>query len=422
MPKVKKFVKSNRNINIVLDHLPTAIDDLIDATEEISKTNDCATNVEGIGETIILIKEIIEIYENAQFNNKICNSLLDRAKSAEAAMSTLLRKKQENEEKFRSQAYYNNFMKFKTVLEKIKNFAGEVPQIRGISYINAYSIRDIELTRDYDQCMEDLRFTFVIAQDVQRRYDQESLVSNLEEMSEPNNRIEKNNKRCYTIVTKVMEYLDFIHNSSKLVTYEIASSASVVEEALVNAFPTFLFFKGGVEIERLVGADRTKMIKLLLKHIKIPRENEENDSNSLVCSLSAHKFNQNLNQQEEHIQSIFKNDDTCLESNDGAELIILIPFNQAIDLHSIKIVPIDIGQAPKEVKIFINRPNILSFDDAEAIRETQKLEFNPTDYKNNAIIRLRSVGFKKVTNIVLYIKNNIGDMDTTIIKELIFYG
>ncbi|CAG8569905.1 20448_t:CDS:2, partial [Gigaspora rosea] len=346
-------------------------------------------------------------------------------------------------------------MKFKTVLEKIKNFAEEVTQIRGISYINANSIRDIELTRDYDQCMEDLRFTFVIAQDEQRRYDQKSLESDLEEVSDvfimllyitPNNRIEKNNKRCYTIVTKVMDYLDFINNSSKLsviffhttyciysqivvsvfaelssryeehakfalVTYESASSASDVEEALVNAFPTFLFFKGGVEIERLVGADRTKMIKLLLKHIKIPRENEENDPNSLVSGRTYPKH--------------FKNDDTYLDSNDGAKLIILIPFNpviKEIDLHSIKIVPIDIGQAPKEVKIFINRPNILSFDDAEAIRETQKLEFNPTDYKNNAIIRLRSVGFKKVTNIVLYIKNNIGDMDTTIIKELIFYG
>ncbi|CAG8569920.1 20449_t:CDS:2 [Gigaspora rosea] len=218
------------------------------------------------------------------------------------------------------------------------------------------------------------------------------------------------------------------HAKFALVVHESASSASVTEEALVNAFPTFLFFKGGVEIERLFGADRTKMIKLLLKQIKIPRENEDNDSNSLINVNSFIKctqvecLNQNLNQHEEHIQSIFKNDDTYLESNDGAKLIILIPFNQVIDLHSIKIVPIDIDQAPKEVKIFINRPIILSFDDAEAIREAQKLEFNPTDYKNNAIIRLRSVGFKKVTNIVLYIKNNIGDMDTTVIKELIFYG
>ncbi|KAF0428412.1 DUF1000-domain-containing protein [Gigaspora margarita] len=270
-------------------------------------------------------------------------------------------------------------------------------------------------------------------------------------------------RRSYTTITKVKEYQDFINNSSKLsviffhstyciysqivvsvfaelssryeehakfalVVHESASSASVVEEALVNAFPTFLFFKNGVEIERLVGADRTKMIRLLLKHIKMPRENDENDSNSLI---KVNKFikrtqveclNQHLDQQEEHIQSIFKNDDTCLESNDGAELIISIPFNQTIDLHSIKIIHNNVDQAPKEVKIFINRPIILSFDDAEAIKETQKLEFIKADYENSTIIPLKSVKFQKVTNIVLYIKNNIGDMDTTVIKELIFYG
>ncbi|CAG8495097.1 23566_t:CDS:2 [Gigaspora margarita] len=139
----------------------------------------------GIGETIkpfipmivtisILIKDITEIYEKAQFNKKICNSLLDRAKSAEAAINTLQRRKQENEEKFRSQLYYNSFMKFKNILEKIKNFAGEVTQIREINkYINASYVKDkfLELTSEYDKCMEDLHFKFVIAQDEQRRYD-----------------------------------------------------------------------------------------------------------------------------------------------------------------------------------------------------------------------------------------------------------
>ncbi|CAG8780184.1 27913_t:CDS:2, partial [Gigaspora margarita] len=79
--------------------------------------------------------------------------------------------------------------------------------------------------------------------------------------------------------------------------------------------------------------------------------------NKFIKRTQVECLNQNLNQQEEHIQSIFKNDVTCLESNDGAELIISIPFKQAIDPHSKKL------------------PIILSFDDAEAIRETQKLEF-----------------------------------------------
>ncbi|CAG8703353.1 2641_t:CDS:1, partial [Racocetra fulgida] len=68
--------------------LTDGIDTMIDATEEFSKLGGCATKVMGIGETIKpfipiiatisgLIKEIIDIYEKAQFNKKICNSLLD---------------------------------------------------------------------------------------------------------------------------------------------------------------------------------------------------------------------------------------------------------------------------------------------------------------------------------------------------------
>ncbi|RIB05818.1 kinase-like domain-containing protein [Gigaspora rosea] len=142
------------------DRLFTVIDDLttaIDATEAIKSFLPMIATISD------LVKEIMEIYEKAQFNKKICNSLLDRAKSAEVAMNTLQRRTQDNEEKFRSQLYYNNFIKFKNGLEKIKNFAGEVTQIRRISkYLNANSIKNkiffkiLELTRDYDQSMEDL--------------------------------------------------------------------------------------------------------------------------------------------------------------------------------------------------------------------------------------------------------------------------
>ncbi|CAG8821047.1 4084_t:CDS:2, partial [Gigaspora margarita] len=86
-------------------------------------------------------------------------------------------------------------------------------------------------------------------------------------------------------------------------------------------------------------------------------------------------------------------------SKDDAKLIISITFNQAIELHSIKIIPNNIVQpSSQRSKNFINRPIIISFDDAEAIRETQKLEFIQAD---NKIIPLRSVRFQKVNNIVV---------------------
>ncbi|CAG8720644.1 17571_t:CDS:2, partial [Cetraspora pellucida] len=42
----------------------------------------------------------------------------------------------------------------------------------------------LELTSDYDKFMEDLQFTFVIAQDIQKRYDRVSLESDLAEINE----------------------------------------------------------------------------------------------------------------------------------------------------------------------------------------------------------------------------------------------
>ncbi|CAG8516650.1 10802_t:CDS:2 [Gigaspora margarita] len=259
----------------------------------------------------------------------------------------------------------------------------------------------------------------------------------------------------YINITKIPEYERFIFNSSKLAliffhsTYciysqivlsafaelssrydEHAKFALVYENAFdvsdhaqVHAFPTFVFSKNGVEIKRLIGADRNLLIRLLLKHIKLPNENEENYSNSFMKVNKFIKTTQVecLNQQG-HIQNIFRNDESYLESNDGAELMISIPFNQAIDLHSIKIVPSDIDHVPKEIKFYVNRPFILSFDDTETTKETHLLEFTKADYDINTIIPLKSVKFQKITNVVLFIKNNISDKETTAFKELLFFG
>ncbi|CAG8570884.1 411_t:CDS:2 [Cetraspora pellucida] len=137
----------------------TALENIIavaDVTEEITK-DVYAYNVIDVYTSNVIksryyIATIIEIYEKAQFNKNICKSLLHRAQSAEVAIYTLQRRKQENKEKLLSRS----------------------DTITGISkYINASSIEDkfLELMSDYDKCMEDLQFTFIISQDIQKRYD-----------------------------------------------------------------------------------------------------------------------------------------------------------------------------------------------------------------------------------------------------------
>ncbi|KAG0354538.1 Thioredoxin-like protein 1 [Gamsiella multidivaricata] len=129
-----------------------------------------------------------------------------------------------------------------------------------------------------------------------------------------------------------------------------------------------------------------------------------------------------LNQQAaNHIRNALKTDDTFLESDVDEQLIISVPFNQAIKLHSLKIVPKDIAHAPKTIKLYVNKLT-LGFDEAESVQETQTIVLTEKDYEGNGLIPLRFVKFQNVTSVILFIEDNLGDEETTQIKQLVFIG
>lgn len=130
-----------------------------------------------------------------------------------------------------------------------------------------------------------------------------------------------------------------------------------------------------------------------------------------------------LNQKSSNpVSNVWAKDDTTLESDTDEQLIIIVPFNQTVKLHSIRLVAgPDMATAPKEIKTFVNRLT-LGFDEADSIPETETLTLTEKDYLPNTVVPLRFVRYQNVNSVVLFISSNQGDEESTVLKQLVFYG
>jgi hypothetical protein len=180
----------------------------------------------------------------------------------------------------------------------------------------------------------------------------------------------------------------------------------------------------------MAGANPTNLETLIKQH-QGPVEEAGAGSGSAAPLVAGHSdvseqitLNQVdcLNQQTaNHVRNALKSDDTYLESDVDEQLIISVPFNQAIKLHSLRIIPKDITHAPKTVKLYVNKLH-LGFDEADSVQETQTITLTEKDYEGNGLISLRFVKFQNVTSVILFVEDNLGDEETTQIKQLVFIG
>nr|CAG8610364.1 745_t:CDS:1 [Entrophospora candida] len=137
-----------------------------------------------------IIQQIENIYENAQYNKRICNVFLDRVDAAPAYIKKLERKKEENEHLFRDGNYQNHFLRFTTVLFEIRTFLKDITHLYGCSkYSSAKNFKEMfeKLTRDIDNVMRNLEFKTTVAPEEQKRIDQRSLEEDYEEMEKVKN-------------------------------------------------------------------------------------------------------------------------------------------------------------------------------------------------------------------------------------------
>ncbi|KAF9286555.1 hypothetical protein BGZ68_002798 [Mortierella alpina] len=233
---------------------------------------------------------------------------------------------------------------------------------------------------------------------------------------------------CQTI-KPIFEKLSNQYRHVVFVKVDVDEFQEVAAVAGVTAMPTFQFFKASKKIAELKGANAVELEKLIKQH-QGPVEDAAGGSGSsaLVAGQSdiADQITLNqvdcLNQQTaNHIRNALKADETYLESDVDEQLIISVPFNQSVKLHSIKIVPKDIAHAPKTIKLYVNKLT-LGFEDADSVEETQTVVLSEKDYEGNGLISLRFVKFQNVTSVILFIVDNLGDEETTQIQQLQFIG
>ncbi|KAF9215199.1 Thioredoxin-like protein 1 [Podila verticillata] len=235
------------------------------------------------------------------------------------------------------------------------------------------------------------------------------------------------------MVKPVFEKLSNQYKHVVFVKVDVDENQEVAAVAGVSAMPTFQFFKASKKVAELKGANPTQLEALTKQH-QGPVDDASgsgSSSGSVAGLVPGHgdlteqvTLNQVdcLNQHtSKNVRNALKVDETFLESDVDEQLIISVPFNQSVKLHSIKIVPKDIAHAPKTVKVYVNKLT-LGFDETDSVQETQTIVLSEKDYEGNGLIPLRFVKFQNVNSVILFVEDNLGEEETTQIKQLIFVG
>lgn len=223
----------------------------------------------------------------------------------------------------------------------------------------------------------------------------------------------------------------------QFVTVDIDKLKGTATKNNVTSVPTFSFYKNKQLITQIKGANPNGLQDLVNQHQGPAEDSGVGSSVNLgghsdITEFITTRQVECLNQSEAHtVASIFTKDtSTYLESDVDEQLIINIPFNQAVKLHTVKIVA-HADKAPKTLKTYVNRPSTLSFDEADSTDPTEILTLSSSSYTPvsssnpnlvQATLPLRFVKYQSVHGVTLFIENNIGDAETTTVCQVVFYG
>lgn len=208
---------------------------------------------------------------------------------------------------------------------------------------------------------------------------------------------------------------------------DVQRFGEVSAQCRITATPTVQFFRKGCSVGEVRGADKNKIISTIEAQL-----NEASAAtgafgvtgHSDVTRLVLKKQSECLNQNDDHpLDNIFKEGtDSRLESDVDEQLVLHVTFSQPIKLHSLMLMAEPLDNAPRTIKIFVNRTDI-DFDDAETETATQELEMTRETYEEKkGVANLRYVRFQNVNSLSIFVKDNLDDDDVSVISQLAFIG
>ncbi|MEQ2157879.1 Thioredoxin-like protein 1 [Goodea atripinnis] len=175
----------------------------------------------------------------------------------------------------------------------------------------------------------------------------------------------------------------------------------------ISATPTFLFFRNRVRVDQYQGADAAGLEEKIKQHTENdPGNSEDSDIPKGYVSFPCFSTNQM-----DLMPFVNKAGCECLnESDDCGFDKCLIKDSSYLESDCDEQDPpfpclicclSSSAQAPKVLKVFINLPRSMDFDDAERSEATQTLELLEEDYKDDGLIPLRYVKFQNVQSVTV---------------------
>jgi len=113
-----------------------------------------------------------------------------------------------------------------------------------------------------------------------------------------------------------------------------------------------------------------------------------------------------------------------LQSSTDAQLLIQVPFIEAVKLKAIRIRAEEgkgAGSAVRTVRIYVNNMNI-NFNDVDSIEPTDVIRLSASEASVGAQKDVKYVKFQNVRSLTLFVEDNQTDDDKTFLNNITFIG